>query len=202
MKLPKKKYQKRKIFDLINNNNNNWKLDSKFQENNIEKKNEAQINELQRIKSIKETQVKQDDNDNIQKNEPDLESIIADLYKNMKIQNETQNKKLKDLERKLECHKKDAEKQKKEYQKTIRNVKHKLEDLSIKSIKFEYELRLIQTRDDIKNIIDLFSKALGVEQDISYNDKIFTIKQIIFKKEIKGFKIDKDLVTFLEKIYR
>ena len=170
---------------MTNNNNNNWKLDSKFQENNIEKKNEAQINELQRIKSIKETQVKQDD-----------------IYKKMEIQNETQNEKIKDLERELECHKKDAEKQKKEYQKTIRNVKHNLEDLNIKSIKFEYELRLIQTRDDIKNIIDLFSKALGVEQDISYNDKIFTIKQIIFKKEIKGFKIDKDLVTFLEKIYR
>ena len=191
---------------MTNNNNNNWKLDSKFQENNIEKKNEAQINELQRIKSIKETQVKQDD-----------------IYKKMEIQNETQNEKIKDLERelechkkdvekqnekikdlerKLECHKKDAEKQKKEYQKTIRNVKHKLEDLSIKSIKFEYELRLIQARDAIKNIIDLFSKALGVEQDISYNDKIFAIKEIIFKKRIKGFNIDKDLVIFLDKIYR
>jgi superfamily II RNA helicase len=115
---------------------------------------------------------------------------------------EKQNEKIKDLERKLECHKKDAEKQKKEYQKTIRNVKHKLEDLSIKSIKFEYELRLIQARDAIKNIIDLFSKALGVEQDISYNDKIFAVKEIIFKKRIKGFNIDKDLVIFLDKIYR
>ena len=84
---------------------------------NYWKKNEAQINELQRIKSIKETQVKQDDNDNIQKNEPALESIIVDLYKNMKIQNEIQNKKFKDLERKLECHKKDAEKQKKNIKK-------------------------------------------------------------------------------------
>ena len=111
-------------------------------------------------------------------------------------------KQKKDLERELECHKKDAEKQKKEYQKTIRNVKHKLEDLSIKSIKFEYELRLIQSRDAIKNIIDLFSKALGVKQDISYNDKIFAIKEIIFKKRIKGFNIEKDLVIFLEKIYR
>lgn len=205
--IAKEKIPEKKIFDMTNNNNNNnWKLDSKFQENNIEKKNEAQINELQRIKSIKETQVKQDD-----------------IYKKMEIQNETQNEKIKDLERelechkkdvekqnekikdlerKLECHKKDAEKQKKEYQKTIRNVKHKLEDLSIKSIKFEYELRLIQARDAIKNIIDLFSKALGVEQDISYNDKIFAIKEIIFKKRIKGFNIDKDLVIFLDKIYR
>ena len=38
MKLPKKKYQKKKIFDLINNNNNNWKLESKLQEEIIEKK--------------------------------------------------------------------------------------------------------------------------------------------------------------------
>ena len=31
---------------------------------------------------------------------------------------------------------------------------------------------MIQARDAIKNIIDLFSKALGMRQDISYNDKI------------------------------
>ena len=172
---------------------NKLKDDNIESEESIEKKNEAQKKELQRI--IKETQVKQDDYDNIQKNEPALESIIADLYKNMEIQNETQNKKIKDLERELEC-------QKEEYQNTIRNVKHKLEDLSIKSIKFEYELRLIQARDAIKNIIDLFSKALGVEKELSYNEKIFEIKRIIFKKRIKGLKIDKDLVTFLDKIYR
>ena len=186
--------KEKKIFELANNNNN-WKLESKMEEESIEKKNEAQKKELQRIKSIKETQVKQDDYDNIQKNKPALESIIADLYKNMEIQNETQNKKIKDLERELEC-------QKKEYQNTIRNVKHKLEDLSIKSIELEYELRLIQARDAIKNIIDLFSKALGVEKELSYNEKIFEIKRIIFKKRIKGLKIDKDLVTFLDKIYR
>ena len=181
------------FFDSAKNINNNSKIEDKLEEESIEKKIQSQI--------IKENKIKQDYSVNNPKKETSLDPIIAELCKNIKTQNENQNKKIEDLQRKvetLEHYQRKVETQ----EKTIKNLKNNLEDLSQKSIKFEFELRLIQARDAIKNIIDLFSKALGMRQDITYNDKIFIIKKKIIKSQIKGLENNKDLAIFLDKIYR
>lgn len=46
----------------------------------------------------------------------------------------------------------------------MKNTKNNLDELSNKYIDLESELRLIQLRDPIKNIIDLFSNALNIPQ--------------------------------------
>jgi hypothetical protein len=82
----------------------------------------------------------------------------------------------------------------------VKNYKSNIEEISHKLINFESELRLIQARDAIKNIIDLFSKALKIRQDISYHKKVDSIKNKINKLKFKNVD-NNDIIKFIYKIY-
>ena len=68
--------------------------------------------------------------------------------------------------------------------------------LNSELIDVKTEITLIKFRDVIKNIIDLFCKALNIDLYF-YKDKIDLLKKIIPKKELKQ-EIKKQLVEFFD----
>ena len=85
------------------------------------------------------------------------------------------------------------------YNKIIKNVKSDLMDMKKESIKLKNELRLLQLRDVLKIIIDLFCKAYQISQEEDYIGKIIQIKKINQQMIKEDEKIQ--LNKFFEKIY-
>ena len=81
--------------------------------------------------------------------------------------------------------------------KVIRNYKQGMDDINHKVLKINNELRLIQSRDVFKNIVDLFCKALGIDTKRRYDYKIPILQKAIAKlKIIKQIKAQ--LIKFFE----
>ena len=88
---------------------------------------------------------------------------------------------------------------KKKTKKTVKNLKTKNIKLEGDLLEIQNELILIQLRDVIKNIIDLFCKAYNISLDLCYIDKYVEIKKIIKLKVRKEEQFE--LCNFFEKIY-
>lgn len=88
----------------------------------------------------------------------------------------------------------------KKIQKSLANVNKNLQEISDKCIDLEYELRLIQLRDPIKNIIDLFCNALNISLDYTYNVKIQCIKKNFPRKIFARVKYS-EIFSFFDQIY-
>ena len=88
----------------------------------------------------------------------------------------------------------------KKIQKSLANVNKNLQEISDKCIDLEYELRLIQLRDPIKNIIDLFCNAMNISLDYTYNVKIQCIKKN-FPRKIFARVIYSEIFSFFDQIY-
>ena len=88
---------------------------------------------------------------------------------------------------------------KKKTKKTVKNLKTKNIKLEGDLLEIQNELILIQLRDVIKNIIDLFCKAYNISLDLCYIDKYVEIKKIIKLKVRKEEQFE--LCNFFEEIY-
>ena len=61
-------------------------------------------------------------------------------------------------------------------------------------------MKLIQSRDSFKNIIDIFSKAFQITQNKTYIDKVTFIKKKINQSKLVKVKRD-EIINFFDKIY-
>ena len=150
-----------------------------------------------------------------------FDDISFDLKKNSeKLENkiEAQNKwldhQMKILEKSMEANLKKLDNEitnlKKEYfshnkrykkmQNSLINVNKHLEKVSDKLIDMEYELRLIQLRDPLKNIIDIFCNVLNISLYSNYYDKIQQIKQKLSLKFLNKKKYE-SIIYFFDHIY-
>lgn len=181
-------------------NNNSDKTPEQFQKLKDELRAELRI-EFEGELEIKKKQIE----DKFMKTMKAQENKFEKKMKNQKEKIEEKfSQKYKTLEEENEALKNEKFINNKKHQKAqnaLKNIKKNLEDLNDKYLDLEHKLDLILLRDPIKNIFDLFSKALNIPRDWTYINKKDKIKSTVNHKSITNI-TNNDLFDFLDQIYK